>query len=284
MVKRWYADFKCDCTNTNDAERSGCPNSTVVLENTKKFHKLVLADHKSKLRETAEELKISEGSVFTILHEHFLMRKLSSKWVLRLLTLDQKQQCIDVSERCLRLFQCNKKEFLCKYVTTDETWIHHFTLESNQQSAEWTAVGESHPKQHKHQQARFWDTRGILFIDYLEKGRTLNNEYYKALLVCLKEEIAIKWPQMLEKKVLFYQDNAPCHKAIATMAKLHELHVELLLHLPYSQDLAFCKFQRNAQGKEIWLQWRNDILNWGVFWGQRQIVLEKKGIELLEKH
>ena len=30
------------------------------------------------------------------------------------------------------------------------------------------------------------------FINYLEKGRTINNKCYKALLVCLKEEIAKK--------------------------------------------------------------------------------------------
>ena len=64
----------------------------------------------------------------------------------------------------------------------DETWIHHFTLESNQQSAEWTAAGESRPKQPKMQTSAgkvlasvFWDARGIWFVDYLEKGRTINN-------------------------------------------------------------------------------------------------------------
>ena len=36
MVKRWYADFKCGHTDTNDAERSGHLNSAVVPENTKK--------------------------------------------------------------------------------------------------------------------------------------------------------------------------------------------------------------------------------------------------------
>ena len=39
----------------------------------------------------------------------------------------------------------------------NETWIRHFTLESNQQPAEWTAADESRPKRPKtHQQARFW--------------------------------------------------------------------------------------------------------------------------------
>ena len=35
MVKRWYANFKCNHTDTNDAEHSGHPNSAVVSENMK---------------------------------------------------------------------------------------------------------------------------------------------------------------------------------------------------------------------------------------------------------
>ena len=97
IVKRWYADFKCSHVDTNDAECSGRPNSAVVPENTKKLHKLSLANHKLKLDEIAEEFKISEGSVFTILYEHLSIRKLYSKWVLRLLSVDQKLQCVDDS-------------------------------------------------------------------------------------------------------------------------------------------------------------------------------------------
>ena len=81
----------------------------------------------------------------------------------------------------------------------DETWIPHFTLESNWQSAEWTAAGERHPKQLKMQTSAgkilafiFWNPQGILFIDYLEKDRTINSKYHMALLVCLKEEIGKK--------------------------------------------------------------------------------------------
>ena len=48
-------------------------------------------------------------------------------------------------------------------------------------------------------------------------------------MVHLKEEITKKWPQMKKKNMLFHQDNAPCHKLIATMVKLHELHFKQLL-------------------------------------------------------
>ena len=158
-------------------------------------------------------------------------------------------------------------------------WMKHesITLEVNWQPTEWTAAGESCPKWPKMQTSAgkvlvslFWDEQGILFIDYLEKGRTINSEYHIALWVFLKEEITKKQPQMKKKKVLFHQDNALCHKLIATMAKLHELRFNLLphplysLHLAPQRLLAICRCQKNAPGKEIWLQWRSDIRNSGV--------------------
>ena len=61
----------------------------------------------------------------------------------------------------------------------DETWIHHFPPESNRSSSEWTAAGEPRPKRPKAQQQSagkvmasvFWDANGIIFIDYLKKGK-----------------------------------------------------------------------------------------------------------------
>ena len=137
----------------------------------------------------ADTLKISKGSVFTILHESLGMRKLFSKWVPCLPTLDQKQHRVKDSERCFELFKRGKKDFLHRYMTMDETWIHHYTPETKRSSAEWTAAGESRPKRTKTQQwagklmaSVYWDAHGPLFIDYLEKGKTINSEYLMALL------------------------------------------------------------------------------------------------------
>ena len=70
---------------------------------------MILADRKLKLREIAKELKISDGSVFTFLREYLSMRKLCSKWVPRLLTVNHKQQ-IDDSKCYLELFNRNKQD------------------------------------------------------------------------------------------------------------------------------------------------------------------------------
>ena len=48
----------------------------------------------------------------------------------RLLTTDQKQQHLEDSERCLELFKRNKKDFLRRYVTMGEIWIHYYTPET----------------------------------------------------------------------------------------------------------------------------------------------------------
>ena len=62
----WHSEFKRVRTNTDDAERFDRPKSAVLPENITKVHKIILGDRKSKLREIADTLKISEGSVFTI--------------------------------------------------------------------------------------------------------------------------------------------------------------------------------------------------------------------------
>ena len=184
----------------------------------------------------------------------------------------------------------NKKEFLCKYVTMDETWIFHFTPESNQQSAEWTAGGENCPMQAsagKVLTSIFWDVQGILFTDYLEKGRTINSKYYIALLVHLKEEIAKNWPQMKKKNVLFHQDDVPCHKSIAMMVKLHELHFKLILYPPYSPDLTpattgCLQTSKMLQGK-IFGSNEEVISETETYFEAKDKSFYKKGIKLLEK-
>jgi len=84
----------------------------------------------------------------------------------------------------------------------------------------------------------FWDAKGIIMIDYLEKGHTITALYYASLLDRLAAEIRDKRPALKRKAVLFLQDNAPAHKAALTMAKLHELGFQLVDHPPYSPDLA----------------------------------------------
>ena len=76
----------------------------------------------------------------------------------------------------------------------DETWLYHYDLASKQHSMEWRHSGSPRPKNfecksplEKFSPRFFWDQDGILLIDYLPKGQTINTEYYSSLLVQLKD-------------------------------------------------------------------------------------------------
>jgi hypothetical protein len=74
----------------------------------------------------------------------------------------------------------------------------------------------------------FWNDEGILFIDYLEKGKTVTGEYYSNLLTRLDENIREKKPGLQKTKIIFHQDSAPAHKSVLAMGKLRDLHYGLL--------------------------------------------------------
>ncbi|GFU86042.1 putative DD34D transposase [Trichonephila clavipes] len=126
-VEKWFAKFKRGKMSTEVDARSGYPKEAVTDENIKEVHKIIFDNRKVKLIEIAETLKISKERVGHIGNEYLDMRKLCSKWVPRELTIDQKQQRIEDSKQCLELFNRNKSEFLRRYVTMDETGLHHFT-------------------------------------------------------------------------------------------------------------------------------------------------------------
>jgi len=106
---------------------------------------------------------------------------------------------------------------------------------------EWWQSGSPCPKKFQVQKSTgkvlaliFWDQDGILLIDYLPKGQTINAEYYSSLLVQLKNIRQGK----VTKGVLFLHDNALAHSALATQKKLAYLGFHCLDHPLYSPDLA----------------------------------------------
>ena len=163
--------------------------------------------------------------------------KVNEKALCKMGTIDQKRIRVTTFEQNLVYFNRNPKEFLRRFVAIDETWIHHYTPESRKGAKQWVKPGESVPKRLETQQwARkvmgniFWNAHGVIFIDYLEKGRTITGVYYNALLDQLVDEIRKKRPHLMKKIILFYDNTAPSHTSNVAQAK-HR-------HLPYSPNLA----------------------------------------------
>ncbi|XP_030765065.1 protein GVQW3-like [Sitophilus oryzae] len=179
-VKCWAAEFKRGRKSLGDDERSGRPKTATTDDNIAKVHQMVLDDRQIKVREIAEVMNISKKRVCHILNQDLGMRKMSARWVPRLLTLDQKRVRMNISNAMLAQFRRNKSEFWRRLITVDKTWIHHYTAETKIQSKQWTAKGEQAPKKAKTvistgkmMATVFWDSHKVILIDYLQKGKTI---------------------------------------------------------------------------------------------------------------
>ena len=121
----------------------------------------------------------------------------------------------------------------------DETWIHHFALESKHQSMEWKHLGSPVKKKFKSQPSAgkvlltiFWDSQGVIMEHYLERGATVNSVWYSEMLSTeLKPAIRTKRRGLLLSGVLLLHDNVRPHTAIHTLQTLVKLGFTVLEHL-----------------------------------------------------
>ena len=84
----------------------------------------------------------------------------------------------------------------------------------------------------------FWDRKGIVLIDFLERGLTINADDYCETVRKLRRAIQNKRRGMLSSGIVLLHDNARPHTAARTAQLLQQLRWEVFDHPPYSPDLA----------------------------------------------
>ncbi|UYV71407.1 hypothetical protein LAZ67_8003034 [Cordylochernes scorpioides] len=147
------------------------------------------------------------------------------------------------------IYEANPEEFVSIFVTMDETWAHHFTPEAKQQSMQCRHSSSPLPKKAKTVPSAgkvmvsvFWDSDGILLLDFLNKGQTITGNYYANLVKQLREAIKERKRGKLSRKIVYHQDNAPSHRSLQAMTAIYDSGFEFLPHAPYSPDLALSDF------------------------------------------
>jgi len=119
-----------------------------------------------------------------------------------------------------------------------------------------------------------WDSKGVLYVDFLTEHRTINTEYYSALLECPVNTAIRNKRKRAQTSVSFFQDNAHPHVAARTMDIIQKLNRNILPHPPYSPDLApsdyhlfsplkghlgrkrFCNNEEVIRDVQEWLHWQ----------------------------
>ena len=82
-MAKWSAEFKRGRDSLEDDPRPGRPAAVISHEMIDRVERLVLNNRQIKVAKLASECGISNGSVYTIIHEHLGMSKVSARWVPR---------------------------------------------------------------------------------------------------------------------------------------------------------------------------------------------------------
>jgi histone-lysine N-methyltransferase SETMAR len=276
-VYKWIGRFSDGWNATDDAPRSGRPRSSTTDENVQKAQAIIDRDRRATVRDIAEELGMGSATAHSILVNDLQLTKLCARWIPRLLTATQMEARVIVAKANLKRAD-KDPNFLERLLTVDETWIHHFDPESREQSKQWLTRGCNPPLKAKVVPSLgkvmatvFWDASGIVHIDYLERGVTINAEYYSNLLQNdVRSALRRKRPGKLSSTPLLLHDNARPHTAKRTLEVVENLGWEILLHPPYSPDLApsdfhlFPSLKKDLRGVhfETLQEMKEAVTNW----------------------
>ena len=149
-VAKWSAEFKRGQDSLEDNPRPGRP-AVISQEMIDRVERLVLNNRRIKVADFASECGISNGSVYTIIHEHLGMSKVSARWVPRNLNMQDRQQRVESSQELLEVYNANPEDFHIRLVTGDETWLHHWVPDTKKESRQWKHPGSPSPKKFRTQ-------------------------------------------------------------------------------------------------------------------------------------
>ena len=248
-VFEWHKRFKDGREDVEDDSRSGRPSTSRTDDNVERVKQVVRADRRMTVRMIASELGINRDTVWKIITEDLGMRKICAKMVPKLLNNDQKQRRVEVCEDILQRVE-TEPDLLERVITGDESWIFEFDPETKRQSLQWKCPGSPRPKKARQSKSQvklmliaFFDIRGIVHMEFLPQGHTINQHVYKEILRRLLRSVREKRRELWENKSwLLHEDNAPAHNALSIRQFLAQKQIAVLEQPPYSPDLAPCDF------------------------------------------
>ena len=243
-LRRWVLRFRNGEESISDKPRSGRPSSASTPETVEKVNGLIMQNRRIRVRDLAMQVGCSTGTIVNIINQ-LNYRKVCARWVPKLLTQEQKDARRDISSDLLRAYRNAGEEFFRGTVTGDESWIHHYQPETRRQSMEWKHPGSPAPKKVKSVTSAgkimvtiFWDEDGVLLVDFLEHGRTMNSDRYITVLRRLRRAIVEKRRDLDVTKITIHHDNARPHTSHATCEEIARLGWNIMPQPPYSPDLA----------------------------------------------
>ena len=212
-VYRWAKRFQDSGDDTEDMSRSGRPITGCSVANIQKA--LIDEDRRISFNDIEALTSLCRGTIVNIIHIYLNKRKLSSRWIPHLLTAEQKLKRVTFCTQNLKMFEEGKWR-LCDVVTGDESWIYYGKIKKKALNLTWAGPGDSPGTVVKRNQFEpkrmisvFFKSVGALFVDVLERGKSIDNKYY--LNKCFKpliESLESERPVSGIKNIKLLHDNA----------------------------------------------------------------------------
>ena len=192
-VRKWVKYFRGEDpteTTLRDRKRPGRPLSASDTVHQEAVYSMIRSNRRVKQIVIANEVGISKERAHHIIVIHLLgYRKVSARWVPRQLTLEMKTQRKEMCIHLLKRYNKKGEAFLERVVTGDESWVHHFDPERKVQLMECRHKTSPSPRKFKViAPARkvlltiFWDMKGVVHMEFLKQGNTVNSEKYISTL------------------------------------------------------------------------------------------------------
>jgi len=122
--------------------------------------------------------------------------------------------CFDISDALSQ----GRSGMLSYIVTGDEIWVSHITPETKKQSLHWKHTGSPKRKKFKQTFSKrkimctvFWDRQGVLLVEFLPQGTTINSAVYCETLKKMRRAIQNKRHGMLSATILLLHNNTRPH-------------------------------------------------------------------------
>ena len=136
----WFKRFEKGRMSVGEEPRPGRPSISTDDDHVDRFRAVIRGNRRLHVREVANEVGISIGSCHQILTEKLHMRPISAEFVPRLLTDDQKENRVEISQELLANANVNEN-FLKNIITGNETWAYGYDVETMMQLSQWMGKG-----------------------------------------------------------------------------------------------------------------------------------------------
>ena len=188
-ISKWINCFKEGRDTAKSDMRKGRPVTVSNERKVAEIQEYILEDRRATVENVAEHFGISYGTAQDNMSNKLGMRRVSARWVPRLLLPEQMGIRVKMCNEYCRQYNDDGDTFLNRVVTCDETWIHFFEPESKQQSSVWKHPSSPSPTKAfisksagKVMAIIFCDIQGIILNHFIPPKTTVTGNYYATVI------------------------------------------------------------------------------------------------------